>query len=484
MTAARGAAAPHPEVGARLRWSLLNGAGTLAMSILSFLAISRVVEPRDYGLLAVVHASWGLMFNAIDWSGGLVMRFGPVELAERGSLSRTLCNRMVFAVPPLAVLLVGAPLYLHFVARWSSSLVLMTEAWLVIATAHNVLSCGATAAQRFRPLTLVGILTKGAPLLTIAVFLLCAEEHGARLGPEALLATTLCGYAVAVVMLGHTLRRIVGYHRPERGVLRAMWRYGLPSLIGMPSLAAVNWLDPLVLDHFAPRAEVGRYQLAYPTLTVFAMLGVSLNAVLTTDLVRAAARHDDDGMARFRDRTQPELATSFALLGFGAACFAPPLVRALLPPAYAGSADIAALLAVGGGFLLGVWTLHPLVTASDSVWSLQIATILQAVTNVGLDVVLAPRCGGLGIALANVCAWAVALVSLSLMLRRNIGLPLRTLAPVCGLGTLVTVVLVTGVSEGPRLALGAILLVGAGVRALAAYRLTAESFSAALPSRS
>jgi O-antigen/teichoic acid export membrane protein len=58
---------------------------------------------------------------------------------------------------------------------------------------------------------------------------------------------------------------------------------------------------------------------------------------------------------------------------------------------------------------------------TDSVWSLQVATIAGAVTNVALDLWLAPRAGVEGVALANVAAWAVQLVVLESFLHRRIG---------------------------------------------------------------
>src|SRR5207302_11173174 len=62
-------------------------------------------------------------------------------------------TRLLFAWPPLCVLIIGAPIYLSLAQHWAAPLVIMTAAWLLISTAQNVLSWSAIAAQRFSPLT-------------------------------------------------------------------------------------------------------------------------------------------------------------------------------------------------------------------------------------------------------------------------------------------------------------------------------------------
>jgi O-antigen/teichoic acid export membrane protein len=209
----------------------------------------------------------------------------------------------------------------------------------------------------------------------------------------------------------------------------------------MPAIAATAWADPLLLDRFASRTEVGRYQLAYPTTTVFAMLGASFNSVLSPELVRTSAANQPGILDRYRQRQQPRGAVLLALLGCGGACMAQPLVRAVLPDNYAETATLVSLLGIGGGFLLAFWTLQPLAMAMDRMGSLQVSNIAQAVVNVVGDVWLGRRLGAQGVALANIIAWATAFVTLTLLLERRGGAGRRALAPVLGTGALFTVVL-------------------------------------------
>jgi O-antigen/teichoic acid export membrane protein len=396
----------------RLGWSLVNGTTALATSTLTLLLVSRRVDPGEYGRVAVILATWGILVHAIIWCGSVVLRFGPEELHAQHSLGETVGTRLVFAVPVL-LLVVGAPPFLIWVRGWSVLLALMTAGWLIVSTAFNVLDTSGAAAQRFRILSLSNVIIKGAPLAVIGACFV----HPFFIRAEQLVASTLAGTLVSVLVLSVVLGPLFRHLRVSKPLLRRMWSYSQPLLAGMPAVAAISWMDPLVLDHFASHAEVGRYQLAYPTTTVFAMVGASLNSVLSPELVRLkAGGANDDVLARYRDRQQPRIAIVLALLGFGGACIAQPLVRFILPESYAETATLVSLLSVGGAFLLAGWTLLPLVTATDRTRSHQASNVLQALVNLGGDFVLGHRFGARGVALANILAWATSYVSLTLLL--------------------------------------------------------------------
>jgi O-antigen/teichoic acid export membrane protein len=452
---------PLGSLGRRIRWSLASGGAALTASVVGYLLLSRFVEPREYGRVSVILAVWGLAGTALDWCGGVMVRFGPVELVERGSLASTLGTRLLFAAPVLPLLLVGLPLYLGRGRGWSAELVGLTVAYLVAYCAHNALYWSAIAAQRFEAMTAAGIVQKSAPLGAVVAGLVL----GVRTNAEHLLAATLIGTAGAALILLVALRDVAGVGRPSRELWSRMWRYNLPTLIGTPASAAIAWLDPLLLQHWASHADVGRHQLAAPTFTIFARLGSSLNNVIGPELVRAGARGDATPLCHYRDREQPRLALALGLVAFAGALLAAPVVRAVLPESYRLTGDLVAILTAGGGFVLAFSTLQPLVTATDSVWSLQVATMLQAATGVALTVALAPRWGAVGVALSSVIAWAVAYTSLVLLLRRLIALSATTLAPLVALGGLVALVLTTRLPELVRLGGALALLGGAAVTA-------------------
>src|SRR5262249_2490330 len=139
------------------------------------------------------------------------------------------------------------------------------------------------------------------------------------------------------------------------------------------------------------------------------------------------AKAERQRIDHYRRWLQPSLAVALGLAAFAAACVVAPLVAALVPAAWAAAAPIAALLTVAGGLILAVYSFSPLVTVSDNTAVLQAAVVAGALTNVGLDFLLAPRLGTRGVALANVAAWSAQLVLLSLLLHRRIAAERRAL---------------------------------------------------------
>jgi O-antigen/teichoic acid export membrane protein len=463
MSGAAAPGPPAPSVARRVRWSAASSGLGLITSLGAYAVIGRLVDPGEYGRFAVMLATWGLFASAIDWCGNLMMRYGPIELGQRGSLRVTLSTRLVFAAASLVVLLPGAPAYLWW-RGWPPARLAYTVGWLVAQTAFTVMQWSAVAAQRFRVLTAANVLQRACLPLT----LLACAAGGRPIAADVLAVATLAGTLGAAGLLAVALRPLVGFSRPDRALFGAMWRYSLPSLLAAPSLAAMSYLDPILLARWASHADVGRYQLAYVTVTVFGALGAALNVVLSPELVSASAAGHHAAVEAYRRRDQPRLALGVGLGAFALACLAAPLARVVLPPAYAAAAEVIAVLCVAGGFMAGVWSFHPLVTVTESVWALQIATVLSAATNVALDVALAPAHGAIGIAFANVAAWVVQFAALALLLHRRIGARRIALGPLVVVGAAVSALVV---AHAPRAVLGgaATLLSAVSLAALRIY---------------
>jgi O-antigen/teichoic acid export membrane protein len=183
--------------------------------------------------------------------------------------------------------------------------------------------------------------------------------------------------------------------------------------------------------------------------------------VLSPELVRAHVGGDHGATERYRARTQSRLALGLGLCALAGACVASPILRAVLPGPYAAAAEPAALLCVVGALMMGVWSYHPLVTVTDNPWSLQLASMAGAVTNVALDFALAPRLGGRGVALANVAAWSLQLVVLSSILRVRIRARMSIVAPLLIASAVVCGLLLVGTPLAIRGALAAALVLTA-----------------------
>jgi O-antigen/teichoic acid export membrane protein len=416
----------------RVRRSFLAGASSLVASIATYCVVCRLVSPAEYGRATIVLTTLALFGVAFQWCGNLMLRYGPEELTRAGSMRVTLSTRLVFSLPPL-VLLVLVPAYFRWSQGWSPLVMGLAVLWLAGTAALGLLQPSASAAQRFGALAISNLFARGTP----AVVILALAFFGRDVYANDLIAASVGALLLATIFLWLQLRPLLGLVRPDRELLRAMWRYSLPSLIAMPSLAIINCIDPLILRRSTSDAEVGRYQLAYLVITLFSTAGTSFNGAMSPVLVSAKARGDVAVLHDYAERVQLRFAIGFGLLAFAAAAIAAPLGHAILPARWAGAADTAAILTVASGFTLGVFSFHPLIVATDSMWALQVATMLSGATNLLGDLLLAPRWGAAGIAMANVAAWWLQFTVLALWLHRRVGARRASLLPLTIGGALV-----------------------------------------------
>jgi O-antigen/teichoic acid export membrane protein len=458
---------PIKSVSRRMRGSMAQNALSLGTSLVAYVVIGAVVEPAEYGRAAVVLACWGLLTVPIECTGNLLMRYGPVDLARTGTLRVSVSTRLVFALPPLLLLLPSAPLYLAFVRGWPTWMVLATMIWLLFFTSFSVTQWSGVAAQRFGILAAAGALNRSAPI--VMVFLLSAIHAPIR--AEAFVLASLVGLGVGTLVPLLLMRRLLGLQRPDRTLLVAMWRYALPSLVVLPIEAAIPYVDPLVLSRFVSNADVGRYQLAYAVINLFGMLGASFNSVLSPELVRTTATRNADAVEAYRRRDQPRFAVFLGLAAFGAACLVGPLARMVLPARFASTSELLAILTLAGGFMIGAFSLYPLATVTDSMWSLHLSFALSAVINFAFDLGLAPRTGSIGVAEANVIAWAVQFVALTLLLRRRRHVRMIAVAALVPAGTTILGLMrVGGLPRGLLPLLGGTLLAVSVAGACRIYR--------------
>jgi O-antigen/teichoic acid export membrane protein len=409
------------SIASRIGWSTVSTAAAFVASAGAAIAIGRFVDPAEYGRYAVVSSVWGFLVVPIVWCGSVLVRFGPVELAETGRMSRAVGVRIVLAAPAL-LLLPAVPLLVAPRAGWPSSITLLTLAWFGVTLAENTLQWASSATQQFRAKAVANVLSRGLPALLVASPVVLRAFN---VRSEHLLAAVVAANAVSALYLALALRRWVGVAWPGRELLRRSWRYMAPATVGVPAESLVQWVDPLILARFVTRAEVGFYQLAYVVISASATVAASFTAVLTNELVWARARGDDSVQRAYVRTQQPRLALGLGFTAFAAACVAEPALRWLLGARFAPSGRIAAVLAVAAGFQMASITLAPIRTVTDAQAESQASRVLQAAVNVGGDLLLAPGSGTVGVALANLLAWAANGVSLTLLLRRRAALAVR-----------------------------------------------------------
>jgi PST family polysaccharide transporter len=317
---------------------LAESVAAAALSLLSMLAIGRVIGPDATGVGTVAIAAFLMVevFAAALFPDALVQLPG---LARRHSDSAA-----------TAAVLVGAALGLCLAAAaplLAAGADAPEAAWLVWALAPLVpLSAFAGTVsglllreQRFRLLSLR--LLVGQPLALAAGLLLAVHGHG----PWAMVASQAVATAAAFLLMAWGVRSAVPRPRLDRGALRELWPVAGPQMAGVAVNMGRYRIFLLALGLVVPQALLAVSHFGFRLLD--AALGVVWQCTGRLAMPRLCAlRHDREAMAE----AYGDLAQFQALLGLpvcaGIALVAPDMVSVLLGPAWAGTAEATRVVAV------------------------------------------------------------------------------------------------------------------------------------------
>jgi len=187
-------------------------------------------------------------------------------------------------------------------------------------------------------------------------------------------------------------------------------------------------IDSVMVSFFRGDEEVGQYGAAYNLVSAIMFLPAGLMAALFPKLASRYSRPDDDLDAPFQRASRWLLAMSLPM-AVGGWLLAEPLVRTLLDESYLPAATALATLS----WVLPVWFMTYLQGNMLTIVERQkaVATVgfANMIVNIGLNLVIIPRYGFNGAAVTTLLTELVGLLSMFVLLRRNISLTntLRTL---------------------------------------------------------
>lgn len=196
----------------------------------------------------------------------------------------------------------------------------------------------------------------------------------------------------------------------DRGLFRQMNRFGIPLVPAALALWAINFIDRLFIGQYRGQAEVGIYSVAVriSSAIVFLMIAFRLAWPAFAYSIR------DDREAR---RTYAYVLTYLLYvccwISVALAALAPWLVRLLAPAAgFHRAAEAIAPLAFAATAYAGYTVLAIGVGRARRTQFNWLVTGVGAAVNIGLNVLLIPRYGMMGAAVATLAAYVVLFVGM------------------------------------------------------------------------
>ena len=239
-------------------------------------------------------------------------------------------------------------------------------------------------------------------------------------------ATTIGGQVLSTALLTWYLhRRLAGFGRPDRSLLKDAIGFGLKAHAGRVMLLGNYRLDQWFVGAIAGSRELGLYSVAVAWAEALFFLPTAVVSVQRPDLVRAE-RREAARQAATLFRVAMLLTLVAAVIMFAAAPF---LCATIFGEAFKGSTDDLRVLALGAFGIVALKQLGSALTAQGKPFLETAAVGVGFIVTVALDIVLIPPFGGLGAAIASTIAYTAGGIAVALIFARALGGSLADLVP-------------------------------------------------------
>jgi O-antigen/teichoic acid export membrane protein len=412
-------------------------AAAILAGLLCMIVTTRLLGPTGYGRLAIFFFFLEILSQLTGWPNLGLVRFGREEMAKGGGLARTFWARTALFVASLSVVTAlifafRAPLDRYLELEYAPHLLLLAYAAVneaifvcrgVFQTVNNF---GAYAAA-----------TGGIRVLNLLFIVMAFVVLRWPAGPGGILAAQLASIGVVLLLAAALLpwRLLLPVATTWRAA-RNVFAYSWPVIFGGFSSLVVNWVDLVVIKHYRSADEVGLYAAAYQPVTVLTALQVAAAGALLPLVVSLAIEKRREALRWYVQDALPQ-----AAWGLGGLCILLAACAEAIPWAlgqsFSASVAPCQVLMVGLGFA-ALATFHSVpLQALDRTRAVAAAYAVVAAANLVLDLLLVPRIGILGAAIATGAAFVLGTFLLSRAARgERFGVTLLGLLPAVGFAAL------------------------------------------------
>jgi O-antigen/teichoic acid export membrane protein len=226
------------------------------------------------------------------------------------------------------------------------------------------------------------------------------------------------GFVVVVLLAG--LRLTTGQRlRVDLELLRPCLQYGLAVYLAQAIGFAVTRIDLFVVKHYLPAASLGAYSLAGDFCNALIQLQAAANVLLFSHLVRT---HESPSRLKLTFRFLRNSAVIYLLALGGAAFWLEDAVLWIFGPQFSSAVRAILALMPGTAFLALASILQNHLVAGGWPGKMGIPPLIGCVVSLSLNVILVPRQGIVGAAIASSVGYAAMMATsavLVLLLERR-----------------------------------------------------------------
>jgi O-antigen/teichoic acid export membrane protein len=410
-----------------LRGGLLSLVVRVAGVLLAYAAhilLSRLLGLQEYGRYAIA-LGWAMVLAmpsriGFDYSA---LRYATIYLQDRDwSAFHAFVRTALIAIICASTLVAGTVVLIGSIAGIAGFTLLMAIAGVIVATALiSFLSVMMRSAQRIFSSQFYDQALRPAAIILILIALSRMADD--RLGAADAMVVTAAGAAIATIALGiefgHAFRH-AWRATPNFSNYRAWVRVSLPLLMIMGVQELMNQLQVIMLGWLADAPSAGLYAAAWRLASLIGF-GLAALGTLSGPLVASAYHRGEFEELTNISRLTARLAVSFALPAAVVLLVWGRVLLSLFGPEFIHAYPVLLVLVAGGLVNASTGIVAYLLTLTGrEVQALAILVGALAI-NFGLNLVLIPRQGALGAAVASVVTLASWNLLMLVTVRRGLG---------------------------------------------------------------
>lgn len=407
-------------------WLLVFQAGS---ALAAFGSVWLITRPQHLGhegyggIIAVIVASQ-LALVFVNWTAVSVVRFGVEEFVETASVARTFWTRFIILAVNLTGVLALSPFWFQPIADWlklSSTSFWLVICYFAISAIWLHIQQGLQAAKMLRA---QGLLLMAERILTLSGLIILTTS-----GNLAFASAVICYTAAPAMMaiVGIVQLRSVIFTRFSLSSeeFKKLLVYSLPLIpYGLVGYFSGSYLDAIFITSYLSTADLGIYSLATQISGIAMQVPTLANTLLLPLLVTLQAETGKERSFSYFRNVLPVIVLMWGLasvaMGF-VFHFAIPVVYG---PEFLPAAVPVWILLSSTVIWLPVAIGYAALTHTVSATYIGlVAAIASSTVNVVANVILIPRYGMIGCAVATLFAFSASVITFAILLKRAAKMP-------------------------------------------------------------
>jgi len=407
---------------------ILSKGGVILLTFATTVLITRLLGPENYGSFSLfVMVAQILVILLGSWTSGAAIRFGKEEYVKEEKINKVFWSRMIMLIPSfflgIFLVVIFRQNILTYISLPSWTIWMMIGYFLIYSLSEFLYGIF-QATNKLKSLALIELfeslfLVFGLGLAKIFVgssFYILAVVISLHI---------LSKFLINFIFLFRLNLRIFFPVELDKGVVKRMLTFSYPFIFSTVAAYVINWVDIIVIKKYLGLFEVGVYSLAYKMGNFLRQFGLVLNTIFFPMMVGLLSRKRKDLINLYFQRITPQIVFLWGIILFFIFILSQPLIPIFFGKSFAGSVSPFLILLIGYYINIFAMLCSSILMTFELVKQVVLVNFLAMLLNLGFDLLLVPKIGIDGAAIATAMVFIFGGISYFFLVNRILGLKER-----------------------------------------------------------